>query len=208
MLYMLKNFYKQYIIILFLIFNSNHMLNNNISDELSYENKAKAEIKKQLLQMLNFILANGYVQDLEQLSETEIEDIFNEILNDEEIKNKLILIIINQLKIKEKNKTNNQQIDINKFFQYYSYIGFRLCLFPALSNNDNKNILTKYINTLLKVIFSLSLIGEITTKILKKKLKKIKKFFFNADMLLQKKKMQMNNVLINLLINKLQEKVK
>lgn len=213
---MLKNAYMKFLFLIsFITYHSSTHSNtiNYDSNEHSALHEAEAikEIKKQLNDIYNYIIINNYVPDADKISPFQMNEIIEEILNKDDIKNTLLSIIMIQLELKEQNKINTQYSIFNNELNFFTSIGLYSSLITLVASELGKKSEYTIVNAcyiLTKGIFYLSAIGQIIHNILKNKLKSKRAFISKTGSMLQEKKMEINSTLVNLLINALQEAVK
>ncbi len=217
---MLRNNYIK-ILLLFFILNcfksyTNTLEPNNESNENNalHEKEATNEIKKGLYEIINYIINNNFVPGAEKITPVDIDEIIENILNKDEIKNNLLPIIMIQLELKNQSKMNYEQSKFNNLLDYFTSIGFYTSLllntlFSYKENNQSNNSfnIAKFLLHLINITFVASTSGKLASTFFKNKLENKASFIEKTKNILQEKKIEIQNTLFNLLLNILEEKV-
>lgn len=198
-------------------------ITNTIEEEThsaQYQTEAIKEIKKQLYDIYNYVLMNNYVPKAEDIPAIVINEIIEEIIYSPDIFNNLVPLIMLQMELKEQNNINNEKAIFNSNINYYTALGLNLSVgfLCGLSisgmffNNDThlkpQSTFINILYTTISLMCGLSSLGQVFTLIVKNKLAERKDFIAKTNAMLKEKKIEMNNLLINLLIHALEEKIK
>lgn len=214
---MLKHISIQFLFCFYIINFNTSSCNNAIENDLSesnenalYEQEAKSEIKKQLYDMYNYIIMNNHIIGAETISPMQVNTIIEDIIDKEEIKKRLIPIIMLQIGLRAQNKNNNYQAILNNEINYYSSLGFYFSL-PMMLFNCGKHseyTLLKYTYIAMQPLFFISTLAQVITLKLKRHFDSQREYITKTNSMLQDNKIEMNNMLINFLINALEEEIK
>jgi hypothetical protein len=192
-----------------------HAIEEEETHSTQYEAEAINEIKKQLYDIYNYVLMNNYVPKAEEIPATVINEIIEKIIYSSDIFNNLVPLVMLQMELKKQNNINNEKILFNSKIHYYTALGFHgsivflyTILISKMFFNNDKSTFINILDKTISIICGLSSLGQLSTLIIKNKLAERKDFIAKTNAMLKEKKIEMNNLLINLLINALEEKIK